>query len=121
MLVRAGDDEPFEEPIFHVRYRELTANPLATVRSLYRHFGLPLEPDHAARMAQFVAAMPDGGYAVNNYRFDTYGIDLEAAHARFATYMDRFGLVREPDPHKQRHSAGPVAHANRPHPAVRSG
>jgi len=120
LLVRAGDDEPFEEPIFHVRYRELTANPLATVRSLYRHFGLPLEPDHAARMAQFVAAMPDGGYAVNNYRFDTYGIDLEAAHARFATYMDRFGLVREPDPPKQRHSAGPVAHANRPHPAVRS-
>jgi hypothetical protein len=116
LLVRASDEEPFAEPIFHIRYRELIANPLATVRTLYRHFGLPLTPQCAARMAQFVAATPNGGYAVNNYRLDNYGIHPEAVNARFAPYIERFGIVHEPDHRKYRHSGIRLAHANHPRP-----
>ena len=94
-MIRAADDEPFAEPICHIHYRDLTADPLATVTRLYRHFGMALDPAAAASIAQTVEAKPNGGYGANQPRFASYGLDPDAMRARFAAYLSRFGIAEE--------------------------
>src|SRR5215813_8655834 len=41
-MMKAAENEPFAEPIFHIRYPDLVSNPAGTVEAFYRHFGLTL-------------------------------------------------------------------------------
>jgi hypothetical protein len=95
LIVEAADREPFAEPIYHVHYRDLVGDPLSTVERLYRHFGLTLDRQAAARIERLVVADPNGGYGANHYRFDSFDIDPVAAHERFAPYMARFAIDPE--------------------------
>ena len=87
LMIDAADREPFAEPIFHIRYRDLVGDPLGTVKSLYRHFGLTLDAAAATRIERLVASSPNGGYGANHYRFDTFEIDPVVARKRFGPYM----------------------------------
>jgi len=98
LMIRAADEDPFAEPIFHVQYSELVADPLGTVEALYRHFGLTLDPAAASAIARMVEAKPNGGYGTNHAGLDAYRIDSVAARERFAPYLARFGIAREPTP-----------------------
>ncbi len=98
LMIRAADQEPFAEPIFHIRHRDLVSDPLGTVKSLYRHFGLMLDPIAAARMTRWVEAVPTGGYGASLRGFEAYGIDGAAWSHRFAPYTQRFSIEREPEP-----------------------
>ncbi len=96
LMIAAGDDEPFAEPIFHVRYPELTGDPLGTVAALYRHFGLALAPEAAARIGRLVAAKPNGGYGgARAYRFEDHGLDAARERERYARYTARFQIRPE--------------------------
>ena len=72
LMIDAADREPFAEPIFHIRHRDLVGDPLGTIKNLYRHFGLTLDAAAAARIERLVASSPNGGYGTNHYRFDTF-------------------------------------------------
>lgn len=108
LMIVAADRQPFAEPIFHVHHRDLVANPLGIVAALYRHFGLSLAADAAARLARMVAANPNGGYATNHHRSADYGLDAAAERERYARYMARFGIIPEADL-GMRNSAGQSA------------
>lgn len=95
LMIRAADKRPFAEPICHIHYRDLTRDPAGTVEKLYNHFGLALKPKVASRIEQLVQTNPNGGYGVNQYRFDTYQIDPAAARERFAGYIARFQVSAE--------------------------
>jgi hypothetical protein len=95
LMIAAADRQPFAEPIFHVHHRDLVDNPLGAVEALYRHFGLSLAAEAAARIARTVATNPNGGYATNHYRFADYGLDAAAERERYARYMARFGVMPE--------------------------
>jgi hypothetical protein len=95
LMVAAADQEGFAKPVFHVHYRELVADPIATVAALYRHFGRVLDPDAAARVGHRVAANPNGGYRGRRARLEDYGLDPAREHERFARYMTRFGVRPE--------------------------
>jgi hypothetical protein len=97
LMVRAADEEPFAKPIFHIHYNDLVSGPVASVEKLYRHFGLTLAPSVASNIARSVKANPNGGYGINRYRFDEYGIDVNQTRERFACYTARFGSSAEPD------------------------
>ena len=97
LMIRAADQEPFAEPIFHIHHRDLVKDPLGTVRALYGHFGLTLDPGAASRIGRLVTENPNGGYGANRYRFDTYQIDPGAARESFAPYMARFEVNPEPE------------------------
>lgn len=97
LMIRAADTEPFAEPVFHIHYRDLVGDPLAAVRRLYRHFGLTLDPGAASRIGRMVEANPNA-YGAKDYRFETYDVDVGAAQAQFAPYIERFGIAREPEP-----------------------
>ena len=96
LMIDAADREPFAEPIFHIRHRDLVGNPLGTIKNLYRHFGLTLDAAAATRIEKLVDSSPNGGYGTNHYRFDTFEIDPVVARKRFGPYLTRFDINHEP-------------------------
>jgi len=90
LMIAAADDSHFAQPIFHIHYLHLVADPLGTVAALYRHFGRSLSPIAAERIGRLVAAKPNGGYGAHRSRLEEYGLDprprtraLRAIHAPF--------------------------------------
>jgi hypothetical protein len=106
LMIAAADGQPFAEPIFHVHHRDLVADPPGVVEALYRHFGLSLAADAAARIARMVAANPNGGYATHRHRSADYGLGAATVRERYARYMARFGITPEAGVDTQ-DSAGP--------------
>ncbi|HEX4173052.1 MAG TPA: sulfotransferase [Acetobacteraceae bacterium] len=91
-MVAVGDDAGLAEPVHHVHYAALTADPVGTVAGLYRHFGLPLESSVADGIARFASQLPNGGYGPRNYRFEDHGLNAEAEREKFRFYVQRFGI-----------------------------
>jgi hypothetical protein len=81
--------------VFHVRYRGLTADPIATVRAIYEHFGLEFTPAYRARLSAAVSSKPDGGYGRNVYRFEDFGLDPREERLRYREYMTCFDIETE--------------------------
>jgi hypothetical protein len=81
-----------------VHHLDLITDPLATVESVYRHFGLTLSLDAGARLDRMVGQQPDGGYARHAYRFEDHGLDAAVERAKFRDYMVRFGIQPEGAP-----------------------
>jgi hypothetical protein len=79
--------------VAHLRFRDLTADPVATLAAVYERFGLPLGAEARARMARRVAGEPRGGYGGVTHRLEDYGIDAAAARPRFRDYAGHFGLL----------------------------
>ncbi|MGH7043497.1 MAG: sulfotransferase family protein [Acetobacteraceae bacterium] len=97
-MLEARDTSSFTTPICHVHHTALTGDPMGTVRQVYRHFGLPLEPSAASAMARLVARHPQGDYDHDAYRFADHGLDLAAERDRFRAYTDYFDIAAETAP-----------------------
>jgi hypothetical protein len=97
-MVETGDDAGLAEPVCHVHHLDLVSDPLSTVESVYRHFGLALGPAAEAAMTRHLAAHPNGGYGRHEYRFEDHGLDAVAERAKFRPYMLRFGITPETAP-----------------------
>jgi Sulfotransferase family len=95
LMIDAADEAHFAQPIFHLQYPELVADPAGTVAALYRHFGRVLDPDAAARIRRRVAVNPNGGYGRRRAQLEDYGLDPAREHERYARYMTRFGISPE--------------------------
>ena len=95
LMIEAADQGGFAEPIFHINYRELVNDPFGTVDQLYRHFGLSLGPEAAARIKGAIKARPNGGYGANQYSPDAYQIDPASERDRYARYVARFNIGQE--------------------------
>jgi sulfotransferase family protein len=119
LMIAAAREQRFAEPIFHVHYLDLVANPVGTVAALYGHFGEALHPDAAHRIGRLVEAKPNGGYGAHGSRLEDYGLDAALERERYARYMAHFGIQpesrrRSPRPAKSlpllasRRSAKPV-------------
>ncbi|HEX7388706.1 MAG TPA: sulfotransferase [Acidiphilium sp.] len=76
----------------HIHYDRLTADPMATVAELYRHFGETLSAEAEAAMRGFLIARPRGGYGRNRYRLSDFGINPERLRPKFAPYTEYFGV-----------------------------
>jgi len=95
LMIEAADEERFETPILHIHYLNLVRDPLATVVTLYRHFGRTLDPRAAAGISRLVEAKPNGGYGTRRSRLAEYGLDPVVQHERYGRYMERFGIRPE--------------------------
>jgi hypothetical protein len=95
-IIEAAQTWPAER-IFHVQYRTLIHNPIDTVATLYRHFGIGLSTAATKRMEAFLAQLPRGGYGQNSYRFEDFGLDPEFERARYREYMRVFAIEPEVD------------------------
>lgn len=81
--------------IADVRYADLVADPIGTVRALYGGWGLALTGEAEGRMRARLDAMRHGTRPSHRYRFEETGLDLEEQRARFAAYLDRYGVEPE--------------------------
>ena len=57
-MMETGDDAGLPEPVCHVHHMDLISDPVATVDGVYRHFGMCLPDDAAARRS--TAMSPSG-------------------------------------------------------------
>jgi hypothetical protein len=110
-MVTVGDDAGLPEPIHHVHHRQLIADPVGTVGSLYRHFGLTLAPDVATSIERYARQRPNGGYGRHAYSFEEHGLDAGLEREKFRAYMLRFGVEAENEGDR---SSGPRSFVGRP-------
>ena len=79
----------------HVQYRELLADPVATVRRIYRHFGQDLLPLHARRMQVWVRERPQEAFGRHAYDPADFGWSWDSLASEFRAYRERFDVPRE--------------------------
>ncbi len=84
--------------ILHVRYTDFIADPVETVRRYYRFCGRELTDEADAAMRDYLA--DNRGDRYGKFRYSTQllidiGEDLEALHAEFAPFRERFGVAIE--------------------------
>ena len=74
--------------ILDVEYTDFISEPVATVRSIYGHFGLPVDGDLEQAWEAHVAAHPQGEHGEHEYSLEDYGLTESQIRDRFATYGD---------------------------------
>jgi hypothetical protein len=108
-MIAAGDDAGLPEPIHHVHYKALVADPVGTVGNLYRHFGETLDPAAEASIGRYVRERPNGGYGPRLYRFEDHGLDSGLEREKFRGYMRHFGIEAETDGDRRPNDPHPPA------------
>ena len=93
-IVAASKTLP-KDRVVHIRYRELTGDPVGTVARLYAKFGLPFDAAFEQRIKAYVLAKPNGGYAQLRHRVEDYGVDAARERERFANYVETFNVGPE--------------------------
>ena len=94
-MIEAGDDLGLPESICHVHHMDLITDPVATLDSVYQHFGLTLPDSVTAAIGRYVHDQPNGGYGKHRYAFEDHGLNEAEERERFRPYMLRFGIAAE--------------------------
>jgi hypothetical protein len=81
--------------IHHVRYPDFTADPVGTIRGFYQKYDVPFGPDTEAAMRSYLQNNKADRYGKFRYSTDVIGADIQALHAEFEPYRQRFGLEIE--------------------------
>jgi hypothetical protein len=80
--------------ILHLHYGQVVAEPVAAVRTLYRHCGFELSGIAEQRMAAFLAR--PHRRSVQDRDFSRFGLDAGTLRDRFAGYVRHFAVPEEP-------------------------
>jgi hypothetical protein len=86
----AGQDDRFMD----VRYQDLAADPVGTVRKIYERFGLSLSDEDEARMVAFADSERERDRS-DRFDLEDFGVSPEEGYRRFADYSERFAVERE--------------------------
>lgn len=73
-------------------YLDLMADPLGTVRELYRSLGQELSEGAAVSMEEHLAANPKGRFGTHHYDVADFGVSAAALRERFAGYLSRYSV-----------------------------
>ncbi|HLN16697.1 MAG TPA: sulfotransferase [Acidimicrobiales bacterium] len=76
----------------HLHYDALLADPLETVRALYRNFGEEVGTLHARRMQAFVADRPQDVFGRHRYDPADFGWTYPDLAAEFKEYTERYNV-----------------------------
>ena len=61
-----------------VRYEDLVADPIGTVKDVHACFGLPFTPAHEGAASAWLEAHPKDRHGIHTYDLQTYGLDEES-------------------------------------------
>lgn len=78
--------------IHHIGYRDLTTDPLGTMRKAYAHFDEELSPEAAASMQTMLDANPQGKHGKHKYALEDYGLTRAGVNAHFRDYCERYDI-----------------------------
>ena len=92
---RRADGTLPESRFIDVRYTDLVADPVGTIRTVYERAGRDLTGEHAERIRAYVAAKPQGRHGAHRYSLSEVGLDADALRARYAGYCEQYGVEPE--------------------------
>jgi hypothetical protein len=81
------------EAVLDVHYRQLVADPIGTVKSIYTHFGLEWSPVYEARLFHYISRNPKGAHGSHDYNAAAFGLSDEQIAEPFHDYCQRFDLA----------------------------
>jgi hypothetical protein len=91
----AFDEKSEEGWCQHLHYDSLMANPLETVRQLYRRFGAEVSDLHARRIETFLTHRPKDAFGTHRYDPDDFGWTYAGLADEFSDYTTRYGVRSE--------------------------
>jgi len=80
---------------FDLHFRDYVADPVGSVKSIYRRFGVELTEQAQSRLDRWQAENPRGKHGAHRYSIGEFGITEEAVAERFAAYVEHFAVERE--------------------------
>lgn len=92
---RAAGELP-EAQFADLHYLDLLRDPIGALRTVYARFDLPLDEPTAERMRAYLAARPQHKHGTHRYRAADFGLDIDDVRARFAPYVEHYGVEPEP-------------------------
>jgi hypothetical protein len=81
--------------IHHVRYADFVADPVGVIGGFYGKYDIPFGPETETAMRDYLANNKSDRYGKFKYSTDILGDQIEALHAEFAPYRERFGVAIE--------------------------
>lgn len=75
---------------FHVRYEELTADPMGTVEQIYTHFGYQMTPEFRENMRQHLEENRQHKFGKPDYSLEGFGLTEAKVNETFAAYNQAF-------------------------------
>jgi hypothetical protein len=84
-----------EAQVVDLYFQDFIADPIATVRRAYAHFGLELSDAAARAMQGFLDDNPADKHGRHFYRFEDIGMDEDEVRARFESYRAYFDIPSE--------------------------
>jgi hypothetical protein len=95
--LKAAMESPFlDDPrVHHVRYADFVADPIGQIRGFYDRCGLPFTDAAEEAMRGYLRDNRSDRHGKFRYSTDIIGEDVDALHAEFAPYRERFGLEIE--------------------------
>jgi hypothetical protein len=81
-----------EVPIHDLRYVDLMADPVGSVRGLYQFLGEELSPVAAQGMQEHLDANPKGRFGTHRYDLSDFGVTAGALRERFSGYLGRYDV-----------------------------
>jgi hypothetical protein len=79
----------------HLHYNSLIADPVETVRRLYRNHDEDLGELHVRRMRAFLAQRPRDAFGLHRYDPEDFGWTYAGLAAEFGAYAERYGIEAE--------------------------
>ncbi len=93
-----ASDPSVDARFVDLRYVDLVADPVASIRRVYEHIGSELSPSTEAAAAAYAADNRQGKYGRHSYSLGELGLDGAELRDRFATYRERYDVPEESVP-----------------------
>jgi hypothetical protein len=84
-----------EDQILDVRYCDLVADPVGTVRRIGEWSGAPIAAETEQAIGRWIAQRPKDRHGMHEYSFADTGLDLATERARHAEYQRRYDVPSE--------------------------
>jgi hypothetical protein len=84
-----------DDRVLDVQYRDLVADPVATMRRVYEWIGTPFDATADAAVRAHLTAHAQHRHGVHEYSFAATGLDLAEVRALYAGYMARHDVEEE--------------------------
>lgn len=84
-----------EDRIVDVLYGDLVREPIATLDALYRRLGRSLSAEAEANVRAFLEERRFASRGGHEYGFESTGLDRDAERAKYAAYLERYGIPAE--------------------------
>jgi hypothetical protein len=85
-------DEISPERVIDMQYEELMVDPVAAVRKIYDHFGIPFRDELGEAMRAWLANNAQDKHGRHHYALDDFGLTTERIYEVFQPYIERFNI-----------------------------